>query len=472
MIIIDEKQEEVDISGFPTQAGIVPRPLFGSTDEESQTIDLERSYVTGHAVSPENSVEALQEWNNPPNNKWRVAATFYSFFVFGMNDGAYGALVPYLEKYYNINYTVVSLVFLSPFAGYTLASLVNNATHVKFGQRGVAVVAPGCHLLSYIVFVFHPPYPVLVIFFAIVGFGNGLIDGAWCAWLGNMKKANQVSGVLQAFYALGATISPLIATAMFTKGGLPWYSFYYLMVASSFVELVTSASAFWAQTGHVYLLENPRDPSSDTGRARQALKNKLTWILALFVFAYVGAEVALGGWIVTFMIKERSASSFDSGVSSTGFWAGMTVGRLGLSFLTARLGEFQSVILYLSISAGLELIFWLVPSFVVSAIAVAFLGVFLGPVFPTAIVMTAKLLPRDLHVGTIGFATAFGGSGGAILPFLVGVIAQNRGVKNLQPVILALLIVMGMLWVWLPVVGSKKRSTSTEDVTRDNDSTQ
>jgi fucose permease len=182
--------------------------------------------------------------------------------------------------------------------------------------------------------------------------------------------------------------------------------------------------------------------------------------------------VALGGWIVTFMIKERSASSFDSGVSSTGFWAGMTVGRLGLSFLTARLGEFQSVILYLSISAGLELIFWLVPSFVVSAIAVAFLGVFLGPVFPTAIVMTAKLLPRDLHVGTIGFATAFGGSGGAILPFLVGVIAQNRGVKNLQPVILALLIVMGMLWVWLPVVGSKKRSTSTEDVTRDNDSTQ
>lgn len=62
-------------------------------------------------------------------------------------------------------------------------------------------------------------------------------------------------------------------------------------------------------------------------------------------------------------------------------------------------------------------VFWLVPSFVVSAISVALLGVFLGPLFPTAIVLVTKLLPRDLHIGSVGFATAVGGSGGAIFPF-------------------------------------------------------
>jgi len=51
-----------------------------------------------------------------------------------------------------------------------------------------------------------------------------------------------------------------------------------------------STSAFWEQSGQVYQQENPRDPASDTGRTRQALKNRLTWILALFTFAYVGAE--------------------------------------------------------------------------------------------------------------------------------------------------------------------------------------
>ena len=164
-------------------------------------------------------------------------------------------------------------------------------------------------------------------------------------------------------------------------------------------------------------------------------------------------------------MKVRHASSFRSGVSSTGFWAGMTVGRMCLSFLTARLGEYKSVFLYLGISVVLELIFWLVPSFVVSAIAVAFLGVFLGPLFPTSIVLATKILPRDLHVGSIGFATAFGGSGGAILPFLVGVIAQRKGVQSLQPMIIAILVVIGVLWVCIPIVG-KKKDAAMETVTK------
>lgn len=114
--------------------------------------------------------------------------------------------------------------------GYTLASVVNNAMHVRFGQRGVASIGAGCHLITYIVFVCHPPYPAIVVSFVVVGFGNGLIDGAWCAWIGNMASANQIMGFLQASYALGATISPLIATAMFTTGRMQWYAFYYIMV--------------------------------------------------------------------------------------------------------------------------------------------------------------------------------------------------------------------------------------------------
>jgi fucose permease len=137
---------------------------------------------------------------------------------------------PQLETYYGLTYTVVSLVFLSPFLGYTLAAFSANTVHVKFGQRGVAIIGPSCHLISYIVLAAHPPYPVLVVIFILVGFGNGLIDAGWCAWIGNMANANEVSGFLQACYALGATVSPLMSTAMFTKGGLPWYTFYYLMV--------------------------------------------------------------------------------------------------------------------------------------------------------------------------------------------------------------------------------------------------
>lgn len=135
----------------------------------------------------------------------------------------------------------------------------------------------------------------------------------------------------------------------------------------------------------------------------------------------------------------------------------MTLGRLVLPFLTSYYGEFRSVLVYLFLSLCLELLFWLIPSFIVSAIAVAFLGFFFGPLFPTAIVLVTKLLPRRLHVGTIGFGTAVGGSGGAVFPFLVGVIAQNKGVKSLQPVILALLVAISVCWLLLPGAAGKKK---------------
>ena len=63
-----------------------------------------------------------------------------------------------------------------------------------------------------------------------------------------------------------------------------------MQVCGAAVELATSTLAFWKQTGKVYQAEHPRDPNSRTGRTREALRNKLTWVFALFIFGYVGAE--------------------------------------------------------------------------------------------------------------------------------------------------------------------------------------
>lgn len=410
--------------------------------------------------SPTTAIERLQNWNRPRVNLFRSFAAFWAFTVMGMNDAAYGALVPYLEDYYNLTYTVVSLIFLSPLIGYTVSALLNNSIHLKFGQRGVAFLSPGCHLLAYIVIAVHPPYPVLVVIFAIAGFGNGLEDAAWNAWVGNMANANEVLGFLHAFYGLGATLSPLIATSMITKGGLPWYVFYYLMIGAAILELVSSVWAFWAATGAVFRVANPRTTDSKGNRMREALTTmpsaRVTWLCALFLLGYVGAEVALGGWIVTFMIRVRHGARFASGMTATGFWLGVTVGRVILGFVTPKIGEKLAISIYLPVAMGLQLLFWLVPQFYVSAVAVAFQGFFLGPLFPAAVVAATKLLPRHLHVSAIGFAAAFGGGGAAVFPFAVGAIAQAKGVQVLQPIILALLGIILALWLGLPRIHRKE----------------
>lgn len=104
----------------------------------------------------------------------------------------------------------------------------------------------------------------------------------------------------------------------------------------------------------------------------------------------------------------------------------------------------------MSIACGLVL--WFVPNFYASAVAVSLQGFFLGPLFPGAVVMLTKLLPRHLHVTSIGFVAAFGGSGAAILPFAVGALAQAKGVQVLQPFIIAMSGAIFLAWLGLPRV--------------------
>lgn len=102
-----------------------------------------------------------------------------------------------------------------------------------------------------------------------------------------------------------------------------------------------------------------------------------------------------------------------------------------------------------------QLLFWLIPQFYVSAVAIALQGFFLGPLFPTSVVVATKLLPKHLHVAAIGFAASVGGCGAALMPFAVGAIAQSKGVEVLQPVILALEVVILGVWVGLPRLPGK-----------------
>ncbi|KAL5622519.1 hypothetical protein FOBRF1_001769 [Fusarium oxysporum] len=407
-------------------------------------------------IPPPYASAQVQRWNYPRGNIAKLAFAFLSFIIAGMNDAAVGALIPYLETYYDLSYTIISLIFLTPFAGYSVAAFTNARIHMKFGQRGVAIMAPVCHLITFIALALHPPYPVLVVCNIMSGFGNGLTDACFCAWVGAMDKANTVQGFLHAFYSFGALFSPLIATSMVVSAGLPWYTFYYVMIGISVVEWVGLTVSFWQQTGAVYQAEHAANNSEGSGAGtREALKSKVTWLCALFFFAYMGVEVGLGGWVVTFMLRVRKASAYASGASGTGFWAGMALGRACLGFVTERFGERLCLSIYLLICIGLQLLFWLVPKFIVSAVAVAFLGFFLGPLFPGAVMVTAKLLPAKIHVSAIGFAMAIGGTGGTVFPFAIGAIANHKGVGVLQPIILALITVVAGVWLSFPRIKKK-----------------
>ena len=150
------------------------------------------------------------------------------------------------------------------------------------------------------------------------------------------------------------------------------------------------------------------------------------------------------------MRRVRSGDNFSSGIVATGFWLGLTLGRVVLGFVTPKIGEKLAIMIYLPIVMALQLCFWLIPSFISSAVFVALEGFFLGPLFPAAVVATTKLLPKHLHVTALGFATAFGGTGAAVFPFAVGAVAGATSVTALQPMVLGMLVFVLAMWCGLP----------------------
>ena len=99
-------------------------------------------------------------------------------------------------------------------------------------------------------------------------------------------------------------MAPIIATLV-SRSSL-WSNYYFIPLGLTVLSLVA--------VGLSFRNEHSADPSStdesrrnsQRGKLGVAVRNKITWIAATFIFLYQGAEVALGGWLVTFMIQVPS----------------------------------------------------------------------------------------------------------------------------------------------------------------------
>jgi fucose permease len=302
----------------------------------------------------------------------------------------------------------------------------------------------------------------------LAGLGSGLVDAGWNAWIGAMPNSSGIMGSLHSFYGIGAALAPVAAAAIIAKEGCQWYDFYYLMALAALMELCTSTAAFWSATGQKYRtgLQRNNKPDLNTIRGEsedfpleverrsplvQALGNSSTWLISLFIFLYAGIEIGLADWILTFLVDVRKESTFAGSMVTFGYWGGLTLGRVVIGFLIPLFKTDKGVVTTcLAMTILMHLIFSLKADLVTSAAALPLLGFFLGPLFPEAVIMQTKLVPKSLHIAAIGFSCALGSAGGCVLPFFIGALANSRGIWILQPFVLVALLFCLALWLAVP----------------------
>lgn len=347
----------------------------------------------------------------------------------------------------------MSLIFVGQALGFVFVAVVLDTMRAKLGRAKTLGLGQGLVTLAYIPIICGAPFGIVVSAFFFVGFSIAINVGLGNVFCGGLQRGTFMLGLLHGSYGIGGTTGPLIATAIVTVANAVWSRYYLLTAGLGLVTLCLSVWSFWGYEKELSPAARARERTGDDSMVRgmvTALKLRVVLLGSIFIFAYQGAEVSISGWVISFLISARDGDPSSVGYVSSGFWAGITIGRFCLSAVSHRIGE-KTFVYGLTVGAlAFQLLVWWVPNIVGNAVAVAIVGLFLGPIYPCAASVFMRAMSSRDTVSGMGTISACGSLGGAVAPFITGLLAQAVGTFVLHPIVIFLFLVMLLCWYFIP----------------------
>ncbi|KAL1411114.1 hypothetical protein Q8F55_002064 [Vanrija albida] len=404
----------------------------------------------------------------------------------------------------------MSLIYTTAFAGAITGGLSNIWITDRIGFGLICALGALCQSIAYLIMGSGGPYGLFLASFLLTGFGTAVQDAQVNNLTTRLPHAHTKMSFVQACFGLGGMVSPFVATP-FAAHVTQVYRYYYTAMAIGLISVVMMLLAFDGRTEEqlvgkldIAAIEGRKPaadevelaaadavpesekvavPAEDGSKAEEErtetspaetdvvapprkvssgekMKRMLTtptvYALMAWSFVYIGVEVAISGWCTTYLVRERGAGD-NAGFVVTGFWGGMTVGRVILIPFTNKVGYQFSIYFYSLIAIALEFVIWYTKSVVGNAICFAFVGFFMGPVYPVALIKLSEILDDDIRGGVMGMMGSMGGAGAAAVPFITGAISDKYGIWTLQPIGVAMIGAYIVLWMMVPrhKIGSK-----------------
>ena len=392
------------------------------------------------------------------------------FFLWGFITVLVDSLIPRLRELFTLTYFQAGLVQFAFFGAYFLLSIPASYILSKIGYKkgiilGLLTMAIGCLLFypaaSYRVF------GIFILAYFILAGGMTILQVAanpFVAVLGSEAGASSRLNLSQAFNSLGTAIAPavgalfILSDTIKTKEEIAALSetakdTYLASEASAVQTPFLGLALFIGVIALIFLFAKLPTLINETatGTYSQALKNKNLMLGVLGIFFYVGAEVAIGSYLVNYfldmnlvaVIKENGLmKSIAEGILNSGladndnkaivgvfvtfYWSGAMIGRFVGSYLTKILkpgkvlGIFATcaiLLILISISTTGLLSMW-------SILAV---GLFNSIMFPTIFTISIDGLGELKPKASGLLCTAI--VGGALIPPLYGLFTDILGFK-------------------------------------------
>jgi FHS family L-fucose permease-like MFS transporter len=394
-----------------------------------------------------------------PNNSGQhgaFASVTTLFFAWGFITVSVDPLIASLKAIFELSWPEVMLTQFAFFMAYAIVSLPAAVLVARLGYARSIILALGIMIAGCLCIPLAThldTFAIVLVALFIIASGITILQVAanpLAALLGPAARSHFRLTLSQAFNSLGTAIAPYLVSSVILAGGmfavqgglaataaqrtesLRHIDFAFLVIAGMIALL---ALFIWSVRARLNRAaaggEHDRAPDGTIGSLAslaQALRSGWAVLGAAAIFLYVGAEVSIGSTMTNFLNR---ADVFDVTLEHAGklvslYWGGAMIGRFIGSALLTRVRAALLLAAAAAVAAFLCLTVTQAPGEFAGWAALA-IGLFNSIMFP--VIFTLTLERSSASSAATSGLMCMAIVGGALLPRLVGKIAEVAGLR-------------------------------------------
>lgn len=397
--------------------------------------------------------------------RWIVAAMFFMVYMIAGADRAnIGVVVPFIKEEYHLSNVDIGML-ASLF--YLTYAFVQIPAGFLFSRYGIGRILSGCMILtslSTLLMGFTTSVLQLKVARAMLGASEGPLNIGIVSiinrWFPAKEKGLATGIFMSSIKFAPAFVPPLCALIVYHWG---WREVFYIFAVPGFliaflwlfvVKDDPSQSNFCSEKEKEYILNSDDSdklaekkngtPSSTKFdgliRAKRVKKLSTTreifsswnnWACAMGYGLMVGITYSIMTWIPTYLVNVKHLSILSMGFVAASPWVGAIIGNLIGGLMSDRLfRKRRKPVMFITSASTVVMMYILIntPSFPWLIAGLFFLtGVLLNIGYSTFLVYPMGLVVKDKVPLAASIVNTVGSVGGAIAPFVVGLILDTWG---------------------------------------------
>lgn len=361
--------------------------------------------------------------------------SFLSLMSMGLQGGALGVAWLSIEQSFDKTLEALGILLTASTVGGLIVSFYGGRFIAWLGLGRVcllgSILSAACALLMGLA----QQWNLVVFVMFVWGIGRAMLNTSVNTFVASHYSSRQMNW-LHAIFGVGSTLGPLLVTFIVADLTLSWRLSYFILAAIEVVVMLLFFMTLKDWSLKVKVAEAKVSPT-----LAQTLGLAPVWLGTLLFVIHTGMQMSTGQLSNNLFVEGRGIDPRTAGIWISLFWGFITIGRLTFGTFINRSGA-GVVLRFCMLGTVLAaLLIWWNAAPGMSFVGIALAGFTLAPVFPTSVSRIPSLVGAAHSPNAIGIEMAGAALGGALLPGVVGYLAEAFGLA----IIPACLVVIALL---------------------------